>query len=125
MGRMRMTDSSERTRRREEAKTRRPTGKPGLKAFFLCPFASSLLRVFAFSVPLEPLRRQLGRLLSLAAAVMLLLAVGIGTARAQVYTIEDLGALSGGSSRALGINSVGQVVGSASVGGAEHAFLWT
>src|ERR1700719_444805 len=47
-------------------------------------------------------------------------------ARAQVYSITDLGTLGGKSSFAFSANALGQVVGSSDKGdGNSHAFLWT
>ncbi len=44
---------------------------------------------------------------------------------ATTYAVVDLGAIGNGTSRALGINDLGEVVGtSTDSGGTEHAFLW-
>jgi len=48
-----------------------------------------------------------------------------GTSATPTYNIIDLGTLGGGSSVALGVNDMGQVVGSADIaGGLRHAYLW-
>ncbi len=47
------------------------------------------------------------------------------TAPGQSYTITDLGALGGDTSRSYNVNDLGQVVGEAeTAGGDKHAFLW-
>jgi probable HAF family extracellular repeat protein len=63
-----------------------------------------------------------------AARVTLLLAAGLGgrPAAAQVYTLQDLGALPGSESFAFAVNTGGQVAGIVTVaGGHAHAFRWT
>lgn len=58
-------------------------------------------------------------------AVCALLPIVTAPAWSQNYQIDDLGTLGGNSSRAVAINSAGDVAGGASTAsGAMHAFLW-
>ena len=61
------------------------------------------------------------------AEAILVFSIVLGNAFGQIqYTVTDLGALqTTGYSRACGINNLGEVVGTASVGAYEHGFLYT
>jgi probable HAF family extracellular repeat protein len=61
-------------------------------------------------------------------AGLLLTLIGLempANAQAQRYSVTDLGTLGGGTSKAYGINSKGQVTGQAvTAGGVFHAFVY-
>jgi probable HAF family extracellular repeat protein len=67
-----------------------------------------------------PLRR---RALATVVAAAFLIAGAARPARAQRYTIRDLGTLGGTFGQPLGINAAGQVVGWADTASERHAFL--
>jgi probable HAF family extracellular repeat protein len=62
------------------------------------------------------------------AAGLIVALIGLGTpaqARAQRYSVTDLGTLGGGTSKGYGINASGQVTGEAvTTGGVFHAFQY-
>lgn len=69
--------------------------------------------------------RKRTRMLGVFSALMLTLWVGGNEARAELYSVTDLGTL-GTWSRALGINDAGQVVGASVTGdGFTRAFLYS